>query len=358
MLYLQERILERDKGFAKAEAAGLWLLMLLWSNCHGSYILGIVMLGLSLAAHCSAKIFAKTTINRQAIAVLGSAMLIPLLNPTGLTAFSGFFGLRQDYLNRITEYVSPLTLAFKHHVFDYYFWLLVCVTVLVIIGRMTKISLVHLALIIPLLYLAMSGVRYIPFFVLAAPLVTRYLPTVQATGNYALAPLCAVLLWGATADYKNVLKFREEKAFPTQAAAFITMAKPQGNMFNFMPWGGYLMCYTPNQVFVDGRGLIEDFIEIHDNVLGAVDWEKTFNTYQIQTIVIPGTDALSTKAFPLLLQLLQDTAWNLVYVDDVALVFLRSSPQNKGLISQYAISKDRIADHITARWKWQSTFTY
>jgi hypothetical protein len=358
MLYLQERILAREQGIANGDAAGLCMLMLVWSNCHGSYILGLVLLGSGLAAHGAAKLHAREPINGKAAAAIAGAMLCTLLNPTGLSAFSIFFGLKQDYTSRITEYVSPLTLAFKHHVFDYYFWCLAILTLVIIIVRIRRISWVHLAMLAPLLYLAMTGVRYIPFFVLAAPLVTRYLPPVQFTGKFALAPLCAILVWGATADYRNVLKFREEKAFPTQAATFLRTAKPQGHMFNFMPWGGYLMCYTPDQVFVDGRGLIEDFVKIHDNVLSGIEWRKTLDTYQIQTIVIPGTDALSTSAFPILLQLLQEPAWQLIYLDDVALIFLRDTPQNQALLTRYAISKDRIPEHITARWKWQSTFTY
>lgn len=358
MLYLLERILDRQRESSIREGVALCLLMVLWSNCHGSYIVGVVLLGISLATHATVRIVAREPVGRSTCIILIGSMLATLLNPTGFTAFAVFFGLKQDYTSRITEYVSPITLALRHHLFDYAFWALVVLTILVLVMRNRQIRLQHLAIVLPLLVLAMTGVRYLPFFALAAPLVTRYLPEVRANGKLALVPLVAVLIWAGGSDYHNTMKFRAEKAFPLEAASFLNRVKPPGNIFNYMPWGGYLMCHTTYPVFVDGRALNEEYIRLHDAVLAGDGWQQILDRYAIQTMIIPGTDMLSTSAYPVLLQMLQETAWVLVHQDDVALVFVRNTPQNRDLLTRHALSKDLIAEHIKARWQWQSTLSF
>jgi hypothetical protein len=70
--------------------------------------------------------------------------------------------------------------------------------------------------------------------------------------------------------------------------------------------------------------------------------------------MIPGTDAITLQAYPLLLQLLGADQWSLIYQDEVALIFIRNSAKNSAIVTRYAIDKGKISTHIQARWQWQT----
>jgi hypothetical protein len=63
------------------------------------------------------------------------------------------------------------------------------------------------------------------------------------------------------------------------------------------------------------------------------------------------------QPYPLLFQLLSAPEWSLVYRDDVALVLVRNSARNRGLIERYAMDKNGMAEHISARIRWQTAGT-
>lgn len=353
MLYLLERLNDPNKTSLKYHLAGLLLLMLVWSNCHGSFILGVVVIAMYLICHIFLSRLQNNPLDKSFIAVMAGAMLITLANPNGSAAFVLFFNTKKSYLDCVTENISPFTLAIDHHTFDYFYWLLLFILFITIVLKFRYISLHHIIITVSLAALSLTGVRYIPFLALAMPLIASDLPDWKPKGKYALIPLAVLLIWLGTADYRNVFKFRATKEFPSQAVKFLNTVKLGGNIFNEDYWGGYLMCYTNYPVFIDGRALAENLLLIHNNVLDGKNWKGPLSYFRVNSIIIPGTDIKYGRAYPLLLQIRQDNEWALVYQDDVALVFLRNIPQNQEIISRYAISKDNISKHIMARWAWQ-----
>lgn len=354
MLYLLERLTRPDNSSRTIHAALLLFVMLAWSNCHGSFILGIIVIALYGAGHLLTGLLGRDALSPPLLAVLLGAILITLVNPNGLAAFKAVLEVDKAYTSSIAEYASPLRLALDHHVFHYGYWFLLAAALVALILKFRSMACHHIAVIISLAALSLTAIRYIPFFVLAAPLVAIYLPDWRPVGRGWLLPLLILPVWLGTADFQNALKFRAAKTFPRGAVRFLGTARPSGNIFNYVFWGGYLMCYTDYPVFADGRGLAENFTHLHNQVLSGLNWKSPLSFFQINTIVIPGLDQLSTQPYPVLLQLRQDADWALIYQDDEALVFIRNIPQNRDILVRYAMSKDRIATHIMGRLAWQN----
>jgi hypothetical protein len=355
LLFLLERI--RTSGQVKAPswpAIALPLVMLLWSNCHGSFILGIVVICLYAAGHIIDCLRGREQLGRGALILFAASALITLVNPNGYGAFTEFFALSSSYTNLVVEYISPLRLAYQHHIFDYGYWILLVAALLTTAFSLRRMATAHLLVIAALIGLSLTGTRYIPFFIMIVPLLGSYLPELQPGKWLCYAPVLVVLAMLATADYGNVMKFRAERAFPVNASRFLGEVNPAGNMFNYIGWGGYLMCYTSHPVFIDGRTLVEDLLPIHNRVLGGLGWQAILDSYAINFIMIPGTDAITLQAYPLLLQLLGADQWSLVYQDEVALIFIRNSAKNSAIVTRYAIDKGKISTHIQARWQWQT----
>jgi hypothetical protein len=357
LIYILERI-RTSHGLRSAlwPAFTLSLVMLLWSNCHGSFILGVVVIALYAASHLIDLIRGREKLNGSALVIMFSAILVTLVNPNGYGAFREFFSLSKGYTDLVAEFTSPLLLAYKFHAIDYCYWLLVAAAVLTVIINVKQMPTAHFFVICSLLGLSLTGTRYIPFFVIAAPLFCSYIPEwrpKKASIFFNLLPLLLIGILMATANYRNILKFREERSFPAKASRFLKEVQPQGNMFNYIGWGGYLMCYNSYPVFIDGRTLVEELLPVHNRVLGGMDWQPVLDSYQINFIIIPGTDVISLQTYPLLLQLLMNDNWALIYQDDVALILVRNSFVNREIIRKYLLDKSKISAHIQSRWKWQ-----
>lgn len=352
MLYLLERLIRCEQTARTAHATLLLLVMLLWSNSHGSFILGIIVIMLYGAGHLMTCLLRGATLSLHLLVSLSGAIAITLANPNGFAAFQAVRDVNKTYTNSIAEYASPFRLVIEHHVFHYGFWFLLAVALVVLIFNFRSMAFHHIAVVIALAALSLTAIRYIPFFVMATPLLAIYLPDTRPTGTYRILPFLVLLAWLGTVDLGNALKFRAARTFPKAAIQFINTAKPSGNMFNYVFWGGYLMCYTDLRVFADGRGLAENFTQIHNQVLAGLNWQGPLSYFEINTIFIPGTDQLTNQPYPILLQLLRDNGWALIYQDNEALIFMRNIPQNRDFLERYAISKDRISTHIIGRIEW------
>lgn len=355
LLVLLERIRARGaSGPDGVSLVSLPLVMVVWSNCHGSFILGVVVIALYGAACLVDRIRLGERVNSGSLVLMASAALVTGANPNGFGAFREFFSLSSGYTDLVAEFKSPILLATEFHVIDYYYWITLLATAATVISALRRTATHHLLVITALAALSLTATRYIPFFMLALPLLSGYLPRWRPSGVLRLAPLLVVILLLGTADYRNILKFRAERGFPVKAAEFLREAGPRGNMFNYIGWGGYLMCYSRYPVFVDGRTLIEDYLPIHNSILAGINWRETLEQYGINFMIIPGTDAITLQAYPLLLQLLGDNDWSLVYLDDTALVLVRNIAEHREIVERYAKDKGLISSHIQARWRWQT----
>lgn len=356
LLYLLEQLSIPGAALKWTHIVSLLLNMLVWGNCHGSFILGIAVIAAYLLGHIVTSLRNGTAVSKPACAAMTSAMLIALLNPNGVGAFKfGFLGLQHNNTRVINEYVSFLSLTLDRQLFFYGYWVLLIISIVTICTKLRAVPLQHLLVIFLLASLSLFGIRYIPFFLFAAPLALQYLPDWDIKGRYTLFPVLFLTIWLSLANFNNSFKFRAAKAFPTKAVQFLNTAKPAGKIFNDEFWGGYLMCYTDYPVFVDGRAIIENFNTIAGLAFEGINWKWPFEFLHINVIIMPGCHQDTGKTYPLFVQLTEDNDWALVYLDEVAVVFVRNIPQNRDLIARFMIPKDQLYSHLVRRWAWLNT---
>jgi hypothetical protein len=159
----------------------------------------------------------------------------------------------------------------------------------------------------------------------ATPAPSREIPVLNwlLAGGLLIAALAATPLWR---DPATAL----DKSTPTAVARFLAdgtggtgdaPGPPPGPLFNYMEWGGYLewVLYPQQQVFIDGRfearraQVWQDYLAISR---GAATWSERLASYGVRTLVL-------NKVFHAdLIPLVQaDPHWHPVYADAQAIVF-------------------------------------
>ena len=359
LLYLLEQLTTTGAALKKSHIVSLMLIMLVWGNCHASFVLGIAVIAAYLIGYIITTLRQGVTLCRPVCAVMTGAMAIGLLNPNGADAFKfALLGLQSSDNNAraINEYISFFSMTIDSQLFFYGYWMLLIVSIVTIGVKFRSIPLQHLLVILLLTALSLSGNRYIPFFVFAAPLALQHLPDVNVKGRYVLVPVLNLVIWLNLSSFKNSLKFRASRAFPAKATQFLNSVKPAGRIFHDELWGGYLMCYSTYPVFVDGRGLADKFNTMALLALEGINWKWPFDFLGINVIIMPGCHHDSGKTYPLLVQLTEDSNWALIYQDEVAVIFVRNIPQHRDLVARFQIPKNRTYDHLVGRWAWLNAY--
>ena len=92
-------------------------------------------------------------------------------------------------------------------------------------------------------------------------------------------------------------------------------------IYNEYAWGGYLIWKLPDyRVYIDGRAdvygdaFLEEFLKTHD---GIGDWRAPLDRHAIRTVMIDPNAPLASL-------LKQDAAWNKVFEDQQAVIFVNT----------------------------------
>jgi hypothetical protein len=364
---------------------------ILWTNLHGGFFVGILMISAYAAGDALEAILATgpeggRRASRRARQCAASALLClaaSLVNPytyhlhTHIVAYLG-----DPYLSQhIDEF---LTLSF-HHPAAIFFEALLLAGAAAAVWYLSTGRLTEFLLLAMWGHAALLAGRNIPIFVvLAAPpvaeAVARWLsllpvsdlPARLKSAGARLSGTCAGLAeldrvprWHVASVAGALLvaallfapappkAFRAEydpQQFPA-AAVEMLRGDRAARIFTNDSWGGYLIyrLYPATRVFVDGRSDFygADFSEGYIDVLSVkYDWEKTLGRFGVNTILLP------TSA-PLAGALKESARWRVAYDDGVAVVF-RSSRRAVGeTISATAggdgISRDREITKTEAR---------
>ena len=326
------------------EGASLWrlpLLMWLWSNLHGGFVVGYLFIGAYIVGACLDSVSggrrARTgwlPLKKLCGWTLVSLALLPI-HPLGLDVFSapldtlGAANMRE----LITEWQSP---DFSQP----QTWPLVMLLIALIgaskaSGRRLNFS--ELLLLGGTLFMALVSARHISLFAIAAvPVVCADLDAVlnrngwqiprrcleapfRAAINLALVCLVALgtLAHVAFVSRGETLERTLAQNYPVGAVEFLQSASPQGKLFNSYNWGGYLLLELPEYaVFIDGRAdLYGDLLsEYAVAAYGAPGWAEVLREHDIEI-------ALIETGGPLAWRLDEDPRWRSVYQDDLASVY-------------------------------------
>jgi len=343
---------------------GWWyfpVVMLFWVNFHGAYIAGFVIWGIYLVGYIVDEVIDKDLsikhllsgkfgINAQVkkyILVGGLSLLVTLLNPSGWHIWEtsvGYLGNRY-LVSHTAEYLPP-----NFHDPSTWPFLLMISFSLVILGlNRHRISFIHILIITAWTAMSLYSVRNAPLYsVLVAPILSEIMAKeiisaqifvgfsalqmrllkIETSIRGFLWPLISVTFLGF-ALYKGIVvdfdlqgnHFYEE-AFPVDAVDWLRENPPTGQVFNYFPWGGYLLyrLWPSELVFIDGQTDFygEALTREYEKVITLTeDWEAILNKYQITWILMP-EDSMLVK------ELKHNSSWQLIYEDDTSGILIRS----------------------------------
>ncbi|MFQ5641205.1 MAG: tetratricopeptide repeat protein, partial [bacterium] len=279
--------------------------------------------------------------------------------------FFKFFGKNPyGFSTNILEFISPFKILYHNEAF-YWYLVLLAIAILVIVLKFNSFQTWELLTFFFFLILSFLARRNLLFFALITiPLTARGLEALLTPGskgkrNYEkwLAPvLLLATLWVAGDHFPRFYEKRHgmqlgfwgvrEDAYPRAAAEFIVDSDLQGNMFNDMGIGGYLIyrLAPERKVFIDGRNIDEGlFSEFLKATQSYQEFQRLANKYQFNYIVI---ESRAPYLKNLVRNLNHDKTWKKVYFDTAIEIFVKNTPENQPMIFS-AISHFKLPDHLS-----------
>jgi len=374
-----------ERGRVRGWSRTLWLLVplhLLWVNLHVYHIYGLfLVLAYLVGASLQRKGGRFVDPKASGEAVPGSLwvlalVLVPLalVNPQGLrgalfplSTLKEFAGESRILLRIAGEFSGPLedgTGALHLRVFKG--MAAVGIASMIVVHR--RLSLTHALVFAVFLIQALGMRRNLPFFALAAaPLVARNLglilrPAVEwmegglgdrwggvrsaATGALALALI--LQSWWVVSDRFYVSQRAVQRSgfglssltFPRRAVDFVLEEDPEGQVFNSIDAGGYLLwrTYPEKLPFITGdlAGYDIEFLLRYPNIVKArVGFNEVADEYGLGYALLLHTHPHSD---PLIRELFDDPGWGLVWLDGVSVVFVRDTPANRSIVDRRRLS--------------------
>ena len=235
-----------------------WLLpplFVLWANLHGSWLIGMVLLGIFCAAGLVQGKWGRLQATRwtpaqmRKLALAGSLSVAGLfLNPyTYHLVFYPFnFAFKQKLnVNHVDEWMS---LDF-HSVRGKIIFLMLAATIVLALVRKRRWALDELAFLLLGFYAAMTYSRFLflaaivltPMLARALDFFPPYRPEIDKTWLNAIlmAVLLGLCIWRFPS--RDQLMRDTIQSYPVKALNYLQHFQPQGRVFNDCLWGGYLI---------------------------------------------------------------------------------------------------------------------
>jgi hypothetical protein len=334
------------------------LIMLGWANLHRGGVLGIGLLGLAAVAWAVQR--------RGLVAALAMAAVVGvlalLLNPAGFGYLRAAFDLssRASFARHLPEWASPSPRFFLQFGQVYIAMLVLWAADL----RYGRTRLRETLFALATVSLGFWGVRFIPFAAVAiAPAVAR---TIQRILEFAtqrldrwvrpslvvgaawVLPFAIVVTHSAVSVPLGAWGLGVAWNVPARCAAFLAKYPPPGRMWNHFNFGGYFVyALAPAQkVFIDGRNDTVYSDAFFDETARAVsDPQALFDQlerYRIGYVVVLCSNLTELRPA----SLVGHPAWQIVYMDDVAAVFVRRGPDTAAYRAQHGYLELSPADGL------------
>lgn len=331
----------------RAWLAAIPVIMMIWVNMHGSYPLGLAVLGCWFV-HAAWRLWInrlpgeKVNWGEAGLAFLGIMLGVAacLVNPRGFGAINYLTTMTGSEIlkNFVLEWLPPTFDTLEGAVF--LVGLLLSAAIMALSSRRPKVFQVLLFLVFGVL-----GLRYIRGavwfgIVMVQPIaesLAPYLPGPSSTVstpatrrlNLILVSFLGLLMFFSLPWFKHYWPVLPEKAglvsydTPVAATDYLLQTRLEGQLFHNMAYGSYLIwaAYPEYQVFVDSR------IELYSDenwmdylaITNAQDgWEALLEEYRVNTLMLGVVDQK-----PLVDAVADSTDWREVYQDPVVVIFTR-----------------------------------
>ena len=338
LLYLLRRYKRNDR----TKLSPLLILMWMWANLHGGYVVGYLFIGAILVGELLNRRLVGGGLDLPRLKRLAGVTLISLallpLNPLGLDVYRapietlGTGGMRQYILEwQSPDFAQPVTWSFI---------LLVLALLAVSWASRLNVDFSDLLLVAGAMCMALYSARHLSLFaIVAVPVITTQLAdilerngwTIPARNsesslrtvlNLLLIVLVAVGTMAHVAYVASPETVKQALAlnYPLGAVNFLRESERSGRLFNSYNWGGYLILNLPTHpVFIDGRAdlhrdLLSDYAAA---AFGTAGWADVFARHEIDIVVIEADG-------PLAWRLEETDNWRAVYRDDIASVYTKA----------------------------------
>lgn len=301
------------------------LIILVWTNFHGSFPLGIFTL---LVAVVFRSFKSRKLVFKESFALILS-VLFTFINPYGSKIWQFVFSTVIDpkMNSRILEWqpfyktVTPISLLLIF---------LFTLAIVIIYRYWQKFPKEYLVFVIFLFVISMSASRHIPFFVVTTSFLlnqaysffwidikkikegqNRFLKVLTKTLISVFIFLVLEVLY---ISYYNYFYFRESAFYPVGAINYLRTHIPNGEIFSNYNLGGYITWRLPEKkVFVNGAMTVWNRVEAPKNesnnalndyysvLENKADYKPIFEKYNIKTVLLP----LSQTKDPLSLMMKQ-----------------------------------------------------
>jgi hypothetical protein len=327
---------------------GLPLVMLLWVNMHGMFVLGIIILGIYLAGdflNQQSINWFRSEKTKSLFLASGLSLLVTFFSPSGLKIWEAIASLGSNtYLtSKIPEYQSA-----NFHLPET--WPFVIILLLTIVGfarTLERVSWIDILLVVSFTAIALYTSRMIPLFaIVAAPITTKAIADrtrndytqgqtfrmeeniykINSNSNgliwmIAIVIMAAFLLRsGGTLDPEARGNVFDPRFFPVEAVSWLEAHPQEGHMFNEFDWGGYLLLklWPDQQIFMDGHTHIygEALTREYEQVITlSPGWEKILKKYDVRWVIM-------RKNTPLIKVLSTSDNWKIAYEDTTAMILI------------------------------------
>lgn len=320
--------------------------MVLWSNLHGSWPLGLLAVGLAIAAEAAGWLADRSPAHlarlRRLALVAALSVLAVGINPNGPAIYAYPFQTVASAAQQslIREWASPDFHLASLHAFEAMALLLVAGLAL---GRPTAFDLLTA---LAGLALALESVRNIALFVAlatpvlaatwsdawlrhGAPRLPRRAPAARARWGPALGAL-VLLAVPVLVGSRIMAELARQPALtaqvvPVGAADWLAAHPGTGTrMFNEYAWGGYLADrFAPDpdrRVYVLSEGaLMGDALLVRYDRVASLEpgWQEILDQDRVDSVVFDRDSRLDAA-------LAADPGWRLAYRDRTAVVYVRA----------------------------------
>ena len=325
----------------------IWLplLMLLWVNLHGMFVLGVITWAIYLAGSFLENPRREWFAQPATLSLLlgGVATLIAtFLSPSGANIWKAITSLGSNsYItSRIPEYQSP-----NFHIPGT--WPFILLLLIVIVGfarNHQKIGWTSVLLTIAFTGIALYSSRMIPLFaIIVVPIAAgalgdwlrqetpesrfsrmeRNFSTINNTSGgwvwiaVLVVAVAAIFRSGSAIDPAGKGNAFDGQFFPVQAVDWLNQNPQQGHMFNEFDWGGYLLLeLSPRQqIFMDGHTHIygEALTREYETVISLHEgWKEIFEKYDVEWVIVRADSSVAGA-------LLHEN-WQILHQDDTAVI--------------------------------------
>jgi hypothetical protein len=340
------------EAFMRGEERRWWifpLLMLLWANLHGMFILGLLAFAMSLIGWAWEHLLERrdSPVSGRGLLFIGFfSVLATFLTPSGFHLWETIFNLAGA-----SPFITGMTVEYRpadfHNPGTWPFLILLgaILATSALSGR--KLGMARALQLAGWTLIGLYSARNIPLAAIALAPIGAELLSAWIRESSALAGLarlsrdlerierdlrgwfwavtgvllCLVLLsLGVSLAFDGQpYQFLPER-FPVVAVDWLETNPPQGRMFNEFDWGGYLLyrLWPEQKIFMDGHTHIYGDTLSREYVVVlacAPGWEAILEKYQVEWAILRADNLLAVA--------LQQSGWRETYRDETAVVLTR-----------------------------------